>query len=153
MSLLKMMGVLVLMAALTCAIPTSSSSIQATVTISALPQEDSKGMFMVKKNASHYEDPYEEDCQSGEVNITIVGVEGAMCSPACGVLDSCPKDVPKGALAKATCALQDMTGRKFCALICSTKLPILEQEVADAQCGPHASCKAISNVGICTYDD
>ena len=33
-------------------------------------------------------------CSSDEVNITIVGVEGAMCSPVCGIMDGCPKDVP-----------------------------------------------------------
>ncbi len=52
------------------------------------------------------QDPYIQSCQAGEVNITIVGVDGAICSPACGVLDSCPKDIPKGATAKPTCALQ-----------------------------------------------
>ena len=28
------------------------------------------------------------------------GVPGAMCAPECGLLDSCPKDKPAGALAK-----------------------------------------------------
>jgi hypothetical protein len=35
-------------------------------------------------------------CAAEEVNITIVHVKGAMCSPVCGVMDSCPKDVPAG---------------------------------------------------------
>ena len=33
-------------------------------------------------------------CSSEEVNITIVGTAGAMCSPVCGLMDSCPQDVP-----------------------------------------------------------
>mmetsp|Transcript_29026 Transcript_29026/g.59494 ORF Transcript_29026/g.59494 Transcript_29026/m.59494 type:complete len:167 (-) Transcript_29026:280-780(-) len=104
---------------------------------------------------SHYGDPYAEDCLANEVNITIVGVTGAMCSPSCAMLDSCPKDVPKGVIAKPTCALQDMAGHKYCALVCALKLPVTqyEQGLADAQCGVHASCKAIGTVGICTYDE
>jgi len=104
-------------------------------------------------NGSHYEDPYETKCASEEVNITIVGVPGAMCSPVCGIMDSCPKDVPENITAKPKCALQDMAGRKFCALLCSMTLPVFNQRVADEQCGPKASCKPISSVGICTYDE
>ena len=37
------------------------------------------------------------------------GLEGAMCAPTCGVLDSCPKDVPLHVLAKPSCALQAHT--------------------------------------------
>jgi hypothetical protein len=62
--------------------------------------------FVKWKLAVSWQDPYTQTCQAGEVNITIVGVDGAICSPACGVLDSCPKDIPKGATAKPTCALQ-----------------------------------------------
>ena len=43
---------------------------------------------------------------------------------------------------------------KFCALICSPSLPILDQKAADSQCGENASCKeAGTGVGLCTYDD
>lgn len=81
------------------------------------------------------------------------GVPGAMCAPECGLLDSCPKDKPAGALAKPACALQDMAGRKFCALICPPRAGGAGGAGAgDAQCGAGASCKAIANVGICTYD-
>jgi len=107
----------------------------------------------VGKGETHYEDPFMQDCQAGEVNITIVGVKGAMCAPSCGVLDSCPGDKPAGVSAKPTCALQDMAGRKFCALICAPALPIGNQLEADSQCGPKASCKPISSVGLCTYDE
>ncbi|EKX36210.1 hypothetical protein GUITHDRAFT_155288 [Guillardia theta CCMP2712] len=101
------------------------------------------------KNKTHYEDPYTTSCQSGEVNITIVGIAGAICSPTCSVMDSCPKDKPPTVTAKAQCALQDMSGRKFCALICN---PPDEKGNDDGECGENASCKAISGVGICTYD-
>mmetsp|Transcript_31937 Transcript_31937/g.46658 ORF Transcript_31937/g.46658 Transcript_31937/m.46658 type:complete len:154 (+) Transcript_31937:1-462(+) len=105
------------------------------------------------ENGTHYEDPYQTKCSSEEVNITIVGTAGAMCSPVCGLMDSCPQDVPDDVTAKAKCALQDMAGRKFCALLCSMTLPLKDQKLADAQCGPQASCKPISSVGICTYDE
>eukprot|EP00960_Hanusia_phi_P066675 766451-Hanusia_phi.AAC.4 len=46
--------------------------------------------------------------------------------------------------------VQDMSGRKFCALICT---PPDDQGKDDGECGENASCKAISGVGICTYDE
>eukprot|EP00290_Baffinella_frigidus_P011488 CAMPEP_0180142016 /NCGR_PEP_ID=MMETSP0986-20121125/15315_1 /TAXON_ID=697907 /ORGANISM="non described non described, Strain CCMP2293" /LENGTH=178 /DNA_ID=CAMNT_0022085105 /DNA_START=15 /DNA_END=551 /DNA_ORIENTATION=+ len=120
----------------------------------AVPHGALHAMGASAKNATtHYEDPYTADCQEGEVNITIMGVPGAMCSPQCGLMDSCPKDKPLDVEAKPACALQDMAGRKFCALICAPKVQVPgKKPVDDVQCGPGASCKDISNVGICTYD-
>merc|ERR1712034_31033 len=70
---------------------------------------------------THYGDPYRASCESDEVNITITGVTGAVCSPACtGVIikDKCPSDVPSGTTATPTCALEDSsTGAKYCALL------------------------------------
>jgi len=96
---------------------------------------------------SHYEDP-KAGCRSDEKDIQIQGVPGAVCSPACTLGIFCPKDVPTGVTAKPTCALQDSSAhKKYCALICTPG-----SNEAD-QCGANASCKSISGVGICTYDD
>lgn len=100
----------------------------------------------------HYGDP-KSGCESDEQAVQVQGVAGDFCSPPCKVLGTCPKDIPTGVTAKPECALQTSTGAKYCALICSPALPIVDQKVADAQCGTNASCKAISGVGLCTYDD
>lgn len=104
--------------------------------------------------STHYGDPYQGSCMSDEVNITITGVQGAVCSPKCTGLiikNKCATDVPTGVTAEPTCALQDSASEeKYCALICSPDTDITEAE--DAQCGTDASCKAIQTVGICTYD-
>merc|ERR1712032_842773 len=97
-------------------------------------------------SATHYEDP-KGGCRSDEVDITIQGIQGAVCSPACTMGIFCPSDVPAGVTAAPQCALQDSsTQKKYCALICSPSSN-------DAQCGTNASCKSISGTGLCTYDD
>jgi C1A family cysteine protease len=104
---------------------------------------------------SHYEDP-KDGCQTDEVAIQIQGIDGDFCSPKCNLFRSCPTDVPDGVTATPTCALKSASTKfsKFCALICSPSLPILDQKAADSQCGENASCKeAGTGVGICTYDD
>eukprot|EP00462_Mataza_sp_D1_P003169 CAMPEP_0175103112 /NCGR_PEP_ID=MMETSP0086_2-20121207/8871_1 /TAXON_ID=136419 /ORGANISM="Unknown Unknown, Strain D1" /LENGTH=134 /DNA_ID=CAMNT_0016378117 /DNA_START=20 /DNA_END=424 /DNA_ORIENTATION=- len=109
--------------------------------------------FLRKMNATngHYGDP-KDGCESDEQAVQVQGVQGDFCSPPC-TAGVCPKDVPSGVTAKPECALQTTTGSKYCALICSPSLPIKNQMVADAQCGTNASCKPISGVGLCTYDD
>lgn len=101
---------------------------------------------------THYGDPFQGSCESDEVNITITGVEGSVCSPACTGLfkTKCPTDVPSGVTAEPECALQDQSSDKYCALICSPNTDITEEE--NAACGS-ATCKPISGVGICTYDN
>jgi len=103
---------------------------------------------------THYEDP-KGGCRSDEIEITIQGVTGDFCTPKCGLFKPCPTDLPAGVTAQPQCALQDSsTNEKYCALICSATLPIVDQKVADAQCGTNASCKSVQlGVGICTYDD
>ena len=107
-------------------------------------------------SATHYGDPNAGACLSDEQAIQIQGVGGSVCSPACtGILKmKCPADVPAGVTAAPQCALQDATtSSKYCALICSPSLPIRDQKLADAACGgTNLSCKALSGVGICTYD-
>jgi tripeptidyl-peptidase-1 len=100
----------------------------------------------------HYEDPnISGSCQAGEVDVQIQGIGGKMCAPKCSASGSCPTDVPQGVTAKPTCALQGMGG-KYCALVCSPSSSEKTLRAGDAQCGTNASCKAISGVGICTYD-
>merc|ERR1712039_810566 len=97
-------------------------------------------------SATHYED-HKGGCRSDEVDITIQGIQGAVCAPACTMGIFCPSDVPAGVTAAPTCALQDSsTQKKYCALICSPSSN-------DAQCGTNASCKSIQGTGLCTYDD
>jgi C1A family cysteine protease len=105
-------------------------------------------------STSHYEDP-SGGCMSDEVAIQIQGVDGDFCSPKCGLIKSCPTDVPSGVTATPQCALKSSAGgQKYCALICSPSLPIVDQKAADAQCGANASCKEAGvGVGLCTYDD
>jgi len=101
---------------------------------------------LLMANGTHYEDP-KGGCRSDEVDITIQGIQGAVCSPACTMGIFCPSDVPAGVTAAPQCALQDSsTQKKYCALICSPSSN-------DAQCGTNASCKSISGTGLCTYDD
>ena len=111
--------------------------------------------FMVDLDANgHYGDP-KDGCMSDETEITIQGVQGDFCTPKCSLFKACPTDVPAGVTVAPQCALQDSsTGDKYCALICSPTLPILDQKAADAQCGDNASCKSVQlGVGVCTYDD
>ena len=103
---------------------------------------------------THYGDP-SVGCLSDEIEITIQGVTGDFCTPKCGFFKPCPSDVPTGVTAQPQCALQDSSsGSKYCALICSPSLPIVNQKAADDQCGTNASCKSVqTGVGLCTYDD
>jgi C1A family cysteine protease len=107
-------------------------------------------------NTTHYEDPNTGGgCMADEVEITIQGVAGDVCSPSCTLFSPCPTDVPVGVTARPQCALKDSgTGKQYCALMCSPTLPIKDQKAADAQCGTNASCKTVqAGIGLCTYDD
>jgi hypothetical protein len=106
---------------------------------------------------SHYGDP-KYGCCSDEVSVTYTGViTGDWCSPECtGVQkDKCPTDVPAGSTADPQCVgpVEDPSTTQYCALQCSLASIIKDQKAADAQCGNGASCKSVSGVGICTYDD
>ena len=93
---------------------------------------------------THYGDP-KNGCLSDEQAVQIQGVTGDFCTPPCKSM-SCPSDVPSGVTATPTCALQTTTGTKYCALLCNPS-------GNGDECGSEASCKSISGVGICTYDD
>jgi len=103
---------------------------------------------------THYGDP-KDGCLTDEVEISIQGVAGDVCSPGCSLLKACPTDLPAGVTAGPQCALQDASsGKSYCALICSPTAEIKDQKAADAQCGTNASCKSVQmGVGLCTYDD
>merc|ERR1712060_446132 len=104
--------------------------------------------------STHYADP-KTGCLSDEVEVSVQGISGDMCSAKCGIFKPCPTDIPTGVTAMPQCALQDASsGKSYCALICSPMVPILDQKAADAQCGENASCKDVQlGVGICSYDD
>merc|ERR1711871_193756 len=109
--------------------------------------------FAQPKAQTHYGDPLSGPCESDEKNVSIQGVPGAVCTPACtGIFKTkCPTDVPSGVTATPTCALQDASsGAKYCALICSPSVDLKSLRAGDAQCGS-ASCQPISGTGICTY--
>lgn len=97
---------------------------------------------------THYEDPKASgSCESGEMAVQIQGVAGDFCSPSCTFAQACPTDVPTGTTATPMCALAagGSSSPTNCALICTPG--------ANAGCPANASCKSISGVGICTYDD
>jgi hypothetical protein len=131
-----------------CGTNASCKSIQGTGLCTYDDDVDTNKATTVKYNApanGHYEDP-KDGCGSDEVDITVQGIQGAVCAPKC-TSGSCPSDVPAGVTAAPQCALQDSSsGDKYCALICSPSSN-------DAQCGTNASCKSISGTGLCTYDD
>jgi C1A family cysteine protease len=129
--------------------PTVSASVTEKLTVEFKPE-----LLAVANATSHYEDPKPNGCQSDEQSIQIQGVQGDFCTPKCtGILKTkCPTDVPSGVTAKPQCALQDTSGNKYCALICSPSTDEKSLRAGDAQCGS-ATCKAIQGVGLCTYDD
>jgi KDEL-tailed cysteine endopeptidase len=102
---------------------------------------------------THYGDPLDGPCMKGEENVTVTGVKGPFCSPQCTAGIFCPSDKPAGVTAKPQCALQTSAGAKYCALICSPSTKPSALRAGDAQCGAKASCKPISGVGLCTYDE
>ena len=108
----------------------------------------------VRENPTHYGNP-KDGCRDDETQTTIQGVAGGLCTPRCTLFTPCPTDKPIGVTAQPQCALEDSGSlQKYCALLCSTSLPILEQRAADAQCGKNASCKAVqAGIGLCTYND
>ena len=107
-----------------------------------------KGAAINKPLATcEYEDPYKvPSCQSGEVNVTVSGVPGAFCAPKCLPSGGCPTDTCPTTVAKPQCVLQDQSGDKYCALLCTPG-------GGGTQCShdEHMTCSPISGVGLCTY--
>ena len=97
---------------------------------------------------THYEDPKPNGCQSDEEAVQITGVSGDFCSPSCSPTSACPSDTPAGTTARPECVLekQGSSSPTNCALICNPS------DNAGG-CPNGASCKKVSVVGVCTYDD
>jgi len=95
--------------------------------------------------STHYEQP-NPGCLSDETAVQITGIAGSFCSPRCSSTVSCPTDVPKGTTAEPKCVLESQGSPTptQCALICDPS--------AANSCPPKATCKAIQNTGLCTYN-
>ena len=111
-------------------------------------QPQFKGASLLKPQATcEYEDPYKTpSCQPGEVNVTVSGVPGAFCAPKCLPSGGCPTDTCPLTVDKPQCVLQDQSGDKYCALLCTPG-------GSGTQCShdEHMTCSPISGVGLCTY--
>jgi len=91
-------------------------------------------------STSHYEAP---PCQSDEMQASIEGAQGVVCTPPCDKDGGCPMDTPAGTTATPQCALRSTTGGQYCALLCES----------DDECPHGASCADIGNGGICLYPE
>ena len=104
---------------------------------------------------THYGNPFDGTCETGELNITITGVPGAVCAPICtGLLkNKCSTDLPKGVTATPDCAITDQAAQdKLCALMCDVgKGQCGNYTHAETLAGSGAVCRAIQGEGICTY--
>ena len=91
-----------------CGTNASCKSIQGTGLCTYDDDVDTNKATTVKFDATangHYEDP-KDGCGSDEIDITVQGIQGAVCAPKC-TSGSCPTDLPAGVTAAPQCALQD----------------------------------------------
>jgi len=90
-------------------------------------------------STTHYEKP---PCQSDEMEAQIQGANGEVCAPHCDGGVACPTDVPPGTRATPQCALQDQSGKKYCALMCGFS----------SGCPSGAKCARVGGiVGVCVF--
>jgi len=90
-------------------------------------------------STTHYEKP---PCQSDEMEAQIQGADGEVCAPHCDGGAACPTDVPPGTKATPQCALQDQSGKKYCALMCGFS----------SGCPSGAKCARVGGiVGVCVF--
>merc|ERR1712072_1416570 len=95
-----------------------------------------------------YENPYKGSCHSDEQAIQIQGIAGAFCAPKCqGFARKCPAAPSAVTGANAECALQDTSGDKFCALICTPG-------GGGCDAAANMTCKDAGQggIGLCTYN-
>jgi hypothetical protein len=73
-------------------------------------------------------------------------MSGSFCSPKCGLLKPCSKNLPPNTSAQPECVLETAgsSNPTQCALICDPN--------GSNQCPANASCKAIQGIGLCIYD-
>lgn len=91
----------------------------------------------------HYEKP---PCQDDEAKASVTDTGGSVCAPQCNGMD-CPTDVPEGVTAEPTCALQDQSGGKYCALLCQS------DDMCDGDGGAKCAFPQAGAPGICVYPD
>jgi len=98
----------------------------------------------------HYGDPNKGPCLADEEAVSITGVTGKFCSPACSSSSPCPA-VPAGTTAQAQCVVETPGSQtpNHCAIICKPGLEFLA--VGDGGCMSGATCQPIQGTGICTY--
>jgi len=101
----------------------------------------------VSANPTHYGDPKPDGCLSDELSVQVEGLSGDFCSPYCSTSKPCPTDLPAGTTATAECVLETSGSSQptNCALICNPS--------DNDSCPQNATCKPISGIGVCTYDD
>lgn len=97
---------------------------------------------------SMYENPFLGPCSAGELNATVNGVPGSVCSPPCSPSAPCSTDVPAGTTAPPSCILEaaGASAPTNCLLVCGAG-------GAGGTCPPTATCKSVQGTGICTYND
>jgi len=106
------------------------------------------GAVKATGNPTHYGDPKPNGCNADELAVQVETITGDFCSPYCSTSMPCPSDLPTGTTAAAECVLETAgsSSPTNCALICSPS-------GGNDQCPQNASCKPISGIGVCTYDD
>ena len=95
-----------------------------------------------------YGNPNTGDCMAGEQKVSIQGIPGSFCSPACSPTQPCPADKYHLATAEGQCVLQTPGASKpsQCALICEPN-----GMYPNGGCPMSAKCQPIQGLGICTY--
>jgi hypothetical protein len=98
-----------------------------------------------------YGNPYVEQCNPKELNMSVGGVPGLYCAPQCNVKyqNDCPPGKPAGTVAMPECmiAVNGSSTNNYCALICNTDAKV---DQCDSKGG--AACHHIQgNQGVCTY--
>jgi len=87
-------------------------------------------------------------CMTGEQNVSITGLPGDFCSPACDAAGNCPTNYAPGidASTQGQCVLEEAGSNNptLCALLCTPG-------TANACDANGATCQPIQGVGLCTY--
>ena len=95
-----------------------------------------------------YGNPNTGGCMTDEKKVSIQGIPGSFCSPACSPTQPCPADKYHLATAEGQCVLQTPGASKpsQCALICEPN-----GMYPNGGCPMSAKCQPIQGLGICTY--
>ena len=87
-----------------------------------------------------------EGCADGEMSVTVDGIDGGFCSPACDGMMCPPAPDGVGAMPQCVLVLDMGMDPTNCALICQLSMN-------DADCPQGSTCKDIGQMGagICTF--